>query len=125
MLLGKGALEEALVLGRVELSVGLEVGSLHQLRGWAKPCRLKDFVVCYSDAPPSVFLAEEGIANELVVGLVHQSLSLVERDALIAALRLLLLEILCCLVPGGRENVFTVYRGHRGGGRYRRSAKQA
>ena len=124
LLPGHRAVEKALVLGGVELPVGLQIGRLHKLRGRAVACRLENFVVCNSDASPPVLLAEQGVRHELVEGLVHQSLSLVERDTLIAALSRLLLEILRCLVPSGGENILSVDGGGRCGARHRRSSEQ-
>src|SRR6266699_6283418 len=56
--------QEALVFGGVELSVGLEVGSLHQLWGRVIASRLENFVVRYCDTAALVLLAEEGVRQD-------------------------------------------------------------
>ena len=121
---GRRARQESLVFRRIELSVCLELGRLHELWGRAEPCRLKNFVVCNGNPTPPVFLDEKGVRHELVVCLVLEAVSLVEADALIARLRRLLFQVLRGLVPGGGEYVLSVDGGDGGSRSHRRASEQ-
>ena len=99
LLLGDRRAEQALVLGRVEPSVRLQVRVLVHLRGRGEDGCVLDLLICDADPPLLVFLLEKEVRDQLVECLVLDLPTLVQVERAAGPLFLLLRERLREVLP--------------------------
>ncbi len=75
-----GALQEPLILLEIEATISLQLGRLHELRGWTELRGLDDFLVCDADSTTLVLLVQQDGLHELVEDVVADLFFLIERQ---------------------------------------------
>ena len=110
-----GAGEEALVLGRVEATLGLQRRVVLHPVGRRVPCVFTDLVIADGDRPALVLLLQEDVEDELVEHGVLDLLDLVARESPTGALLLRLDLLLRLREPVLIQDVAAVHGGDRRG----------